>query len=97
MSFADYLMTRKYHFGRGSDSGWAFVARALGDAQMPDAASWAELRAYLETSGDENSTIHAARVVWSSYIAFLTKRRQPKSVAPAVLPAETGRPSEARQ
>jgi hypothetical protein len=82
MSFREYIATRRYQFGRGSNEGWAFVARALGDAAFPDVGSWTELRAYLEACGDDLASIDAARVVWNSYLSLLTKLRR---TAPANL------------
>jgi hypothetical protein len=75
MSFRDYIRTRRYQFGRGSKAGWLFVARALGDANLPDATSWPELRAYLTQSWEDPAAVDAAQVVWNSYLSLLTKKR----------------------
>ena len=83
MSFHDYIRTRRYQFGRGSRDGWMFVARALGDPDLPDAASWPELRAYLQRCGDDPGAVRAARVVWNSYLSLLTRLRRAPAPAPA--------------
>ena len=75
-SFLQYLYTRRYHGGRGSDAGWAFVAYALGDAKLPDATSWHELRAYLDQCGGGPPMIEAAKIVWGSYSSLVSKQRR---------------------
>ena len=47
--------------------GWAFIARALGDPNLPDARTWAELRDYLQAQGEPPHRIEAARLVWKTY------------------------------
>lgn len=74
-SFLQYLLTRRYHGGRGSDAGWTFVAYALGDAKLPDATSWHELRAYLVQCGGGPPMIDAAKIVWGSYSSLVSKQR----------------------
>ena len=86
LSFRDYIGTRRYQPGRVSKGGWDFVARAQGDPHLPDARDWSELRAYLERCGEDESTITAARTVWNSYLALLTKmRRAVDSCSPLAL------------
>lgn len=67
IGFHEYLRGRKYDFGRSSPAGWAFIARALGDPNLPDATIWAELRNYLQAQGEPPHTIEAARLVWKTY------------------------------
>ncbi len=76
VSFRRYISTRKYHQGRGSHAGWAFIAHALGDAKLPNAASWRELRAYLIGGGAEQGMIEAANIVWRSYLSHISKERR---------------------
>lgn len=75
-SFRQYLVTRRYHGGRGSDAGWAFVTHALGETNFPDATSWYELRTYLVQSGGGQPMIEAAKIVWGSYFSLVRKRRR---------------------
>jgi hypothetical protein len=75
-SFHDYIRTRRFHHGRGSKAGWLFVIRALGDGDLPDASSWQELRTYLERKWGDPAETEAARVVWNSYLSWLTKKRR---------------------
>jgi hypothetical protein len=76
ISFHRYISTRKYHQGRGSNAGWAFIAHALGDPDLPEATSWQELHAYLLAKGAERGMIEAGRTVWRSYLSHLSKERR---------------------
>jgi hypothetical protein len=75
-SFRRYVHTRRYHQGRGSKAGWAFIAHALGDPHLPNAASWNELRAYLLAGGAEAPIVAAAHTVWRSYLSHISKERR---------------------
>jgi hypothetical protein len=75
LSFQAYIRGRRYGSGRGSEEGWQFVIRALGDPCLPDAKRWDELCDYLQECGDDAKSIRAARAVWSSYTAKLTRIR----------------------
>lgn len=75
LTFHDYLLGRRYRSGRGSKEGWQFVARALGDPQLPDALSWEELQDYLRECGEDERLIRAAKGVWRSYISRLVRIR----------------------
>ncbi|HLL32185.1 MAG TPA: hypothetical protein VK403_14440 [Allosphingosinicella sp.] len=66
MSFLNYIHTRRYNFGRGAESSWAFIAAARGDPDFPDTRSWRELRDYLVES-DMDDMLDAASVVWRTY------------------------------
>lgn len=68
IGFREYVRRRKYHYGRGNASSWHFIAVARGDPEFPDAASWPELREYLETRDLPPDLMAAARVVWRSYL-----------------------------
>ena len=82
ISFRRYISTRRYHHGRGSRAGWTFVAHALGDPKLPDAATWEELRAYLAEHGAEQVMLEAANIVWRSYLSHLSRiRRQAVTTA----------------
>lgn len=67
IGFHEYLKRRRYDFGRSSAAGWAFIARALGDPNLPDATAWAELRDYLQAQGEPPQALEAARTVWKTY------------------------------
>lgn len=75
-SFRSYILTRRYHHGRGSDEGWAFVALALGDPNLPEAEGWQELRNYLVERGYEKRIVEGARSVWSSYTSYVSRERK---------------------
>jgi hypothetical protein len=79
MSFRKYVLTRKYDFGRGSKRAWAFIAKARGDGNLPDACSWRELRGYLGAAGFDQDLIQAAKVVWGSYRADVSRRSKLES------------------
>ena len=66
MSFLNYIHTRRYNFGRGAESSWAFIAAARGDPDFPDASSWRELRDYLVAAGMDD-ILDSASVVWRTY------------------------------
>lgn len=76
ISFRRYILTRRYHQGRGSRAGWAFVAYALGDPNLPNPTNWRELRAYLTRCGAEQEMLVAANIVWRSYQSHLSKARR---------------------
>jgi hypothetical protein len=76
LSFHRYIFTRRHHQWRGSRAGWSFVAHALGDPDLPDAASWGELRDHLINSGAEQDMIKAANMVWRSYLSQVSKARR---------------------
>ena len=75
-SFHNYVLTRKYDFGRGSAAVWSFIAFARGDAGFPDARSWRELRAYLVAVGVDPQSIEAARTAWRSFKALRSRSRR---------------------
>jgi hypothetical protein len=85
-SFRSYILTRRYHHGRGSDEGWAFVALALGDPNLPDARDWRELRGYLLERGSETRIVEGARSVWSSYSSHVSRERKLSRKASTDLP-----------
>ena len=66
MSFLNYINTRRYNFGRGAESSWAFIAAARGDPDFPDTRSWRELRDYLIDAGMDDM-LDSASVVWRTY------------------------------
>lgn len=76
VTFRRYLLTRKYHQGRGSHAGWTFIAYALGEPTLPDATCWHELRAYLAGNGADRALIEAANIVWRSYLSHISKGRR---------------------
>jgi hypothetical protein len=81
-TFRDYVMTRKYDFGRGSRDAWRFIAFARGDRDFPDPASWRELEAYVRRSGLADEFAGPARAVWRSFIAHRSRiRRAPAGPA----------------
>ncbi len=75
-SFRRYVSTRRYHQGRGSRAGWAFIAHAFGDPDLPNPSSWRELRAYLTQGGAEQALIEAANIVWRSYLSHISRERR---------------------
>lgn len=82
MSFLSYIHARRYNFGRGAKSSWAFIAVARGDSRFPDSRSWRELKDYLVESGMEDM-VDAAWVVWRTY-----RRRGGKGEAALAAPAQ---------
>lgn len=75
VSFRDYVLGRKYDFGRGSAASWGFIAFARGDADFPEIATAAELQAYLERTGVPDAMAAAAKGVWRSYGALRSRNR----------------------
>lgn len=76
LSFRRYILTRRYHGGRGSDKGWTFVAFALGDPDLPNASRWQELRDHLVQQGLDDEMIGAADIVWRSYLSCVSRIRR---------------------
>lgn len=74
-SFRDYVLARPYDYGRGSPGAWRFIAELRGERDLPDARSWAELRAYLEARQASGETLRAARSVWRSFTARRSRLR----------------------
>lgn len=68
-SFRAYIAGRRATDTPSGD----FTADAKSDANLPDAATWGELRAYLERRGADPAAISAARVVWRGYAAQLRR------------------------
>lgn len=69
-SFRDYLLARKYDFGRGSEAAWRFIALARGDSGLPDIGDRRELEKYLarnDFSGEIRAGAHSA---WRSFTAY---------------------------
>jgi hypothetical protein len=92
LSFHNYLNRRRYRSGRGSDEGWQFVARALGDPHLPNATSWKELHHYLRKGGEDERLIRAARCVWRSYMSRLVRiRAEQQELMPAWQPEASSR------
>ena len=76
VSFRDYVLGRKYDFGRGSTASWAFIAFARGDPNFPDIASSSELKDYLRRVGaSRRQRAAAAKTVWGSYTALRSRNR----------------------
>lgn len=69
MSFKTYLRRRR----RGPNPQGDFVEHARTAADVPDAATWEELRAYLLARDACPGAIESARSVWKAYRA--TERR----------------------
>ena len=86
ISFRQYVRSRRYSYGRGSKSSWQFIARALGDPQLPDAHCWQELLAYLQQAGDDAEMQKAGRVVWRSYLAHLSVQRKASTDSVPIAP-----------
>ncbi|MDP9415696.1 MAG: hypothetical protein M3Q08_16775 [Pseudomonadota bacterium] len=76
LSFRQYILTRKYHHGRGSDKGWSFIVLALGDPDLANVQSWHELREYLTQGGADRGMLEGAGSVWRSYISCLSRKRK---------------------
>ena len=75
-TFRDYVLTRKYDFGRGSASTWAFIAFARGDVSFPQVQSWRELNAYLVHRRVEPDLVEAARTSWRSFKSLQSRSRR---------------------
>ena len=75
-TFRDYVMTRKYDFGRGSRASWRFIAFARGARDFPDPTSWRELEAYVQRSGLADEFAGPARAVWRSFTVHRSRRRR---------------------
>ena len=75
VSFRDYVLGRKYDYGRGSTASWAFIAFARGDPKFPDIASSAELKDYLRRVDAHETAGAAAKTVWGSYTALRSRNR----------------------
>lgn len=75
LSFRDYVLTRKYDFGRGSDAAWRFIALARGDRALPDIADRQELDAYLARTGLMGEMRVGAYSTWRSYTAYRSRMR----------------------
>lgn len=75
VSFRDYVLGRKYGYGRGSTASWAFIAFARGDPKFPEIASSAELKDYVGRVGAGQGMAAAAKTVWGSYTAIRSRNR----------------------
>ena len=75
LTFRDYVLARKYDFGRGSAATWAFIAYARGDRTFPEIATQRELDDYLARAGVSGELATAARSVWSSFTSYRSRMR----------------------
>jgi hypothetical protein len=75
-SFRDYVMGRKYDFGRGRRESWQFIAFARGAGDFPNPNSWRELEAYVRRRGLTDEYGEPARAVWRSYTALRSRLRR---------------------
>lgn len=65
-SFRDYVLSRRFHSGRGWKSGWPFVILALGSDDILSASSWPDLRDILLRLGHDDR-LKGAYDVWRRY------------------------------
>ena len=80
-SFREYVVLRRYDFGRSRPESWAFIAFARGDPDLVDVQSWAELRHYLETAEAPPDIVSGARSVWRSFTAYRSLLHQDRRAA----------------
>lgn len=72
MSFKGYLgQSRALENPRGD-----FIRDARADEQLPEPASWEELRGYFESRGACEGTLVAARAYWREYQRAERRRGQ---------------------
>lgn len=92
MSFKAYVMMRR----RGPNPQGDFIEHAQRAADLPDAATWEELRAYLLVRDACPGAIDSARSVWKCYRAQRrrTRRRALLSRRPLL---HVQRPGDERQ
>ena len=72
MTFKDYIAQRKASYDDMGD----FMRLACADNAMPEADSWPELRAYLQTTKMPPHVIEAGEKVWTAYGATLKDPRR---------------------
>lgn len=82
LTFHDYVLNRRYDFGRGSRESWNFIAHARGDPSLLDVTSWAELRAGMEQRNLAVNMAQAGRVVWESYLRYRGQLKKENSRVP---------------
>jgi hypothetical protein len=74
MTFREYVATRRYHFGRGTQASWEFLTYALGREEILAATSLAELRELLVAAGASEHLQRGARSAWRSYSHWKWRR-----------------------
>lgn len=67
MSFKDYILSRRYQFGRATKASWEFVAFALGREDVLDSTNWAQLEAMLRAEQLPEHLMDGARSTWRSF------------------------------
>ena len=67
MTFREYILGRRYNFGRGTDAAWEFLALAIGRDDLLDSGSLSQLEARLGADGAPGRLIQGARSAWRSY------------------------------
>lgn len=72
MIFRAYLAVTRLHNVLHRD----FVGDALRDAQLPDIASWKQLRSYLWHRHGCREAIRSAFCVWTNYQRYLLRQRK---------------------
>jgi len=84
LSFRDYVLHRKYDYGRGSAASWSFIAFARGDRRFRDVGSSRELLAYLKEAGASEELVLGARAAWNSFTVYRSRHRRLAERWPAV-------------
>lgn len=74
MPFRNYVLTRRYDFGRSNPRSWEFIARARGDERLMNVETWPDLEKALRQSGAPDRITEGARATWKAY---LHRRRTP--------------------
>lgn len=76
LTFHDYVLNRRYDFGRGSSESWNFIAHARGDPSLLDVNSWRELRVCLEQRNLAANMVRAGRAVWGNYLWYRNRLKK---------------------
>lgn len=68
MLFRNYVLTRRYDFGRSTLQSWEFITRARGDDGLMNVSSWKELEEALRHEDGSDRLLCGAKATWKAYL-----------------------------
>lgn len=72
MTFKEYLVISKPTIDQRGD----FMRLAMADPNLPNIASWPDLRAYVVTTHSSDQVFSGAALTWKAYLAAVAKARR---------------------
>lgn len=80
MLFRNYVLTRRYDFGRSTAQSWEFIAQARGDDRLMNITSWKELEEALRQKEEADRLLRGAKSTWKAYLHRKRNSFDPRSL-----------------